>query len=82
MNTFIQADIFFFISSIGFFLLWLLTIILLIYLIRITSTFSRIMKKVERSFDKINDSTKEVFEEIKESTFYHFLFGKKRKGRK
>lgn len=79
MNTFSNADIFFFISSVGFVFLWILVGILLIYLIRITRTFSRIMDRLEGDINKLSDATKEVILEIRESSFFNFLFGKKKR---
>ncbi len=82
MNTLTQSEIFFFISSIGFVTLWILVAVFLIYLLRIMRTFSRIMERIEHDIDKISDTTKDIFQEMRESTVFRFLFGKKRKGRK
>ena len=82
MNTFTQSEIFFLISSIGFVVLWILVAIFLIYFIRIMHTFSRIMKQVEEDIDKIGDTTKDMLEDMRESTVFKFIFGKKRKSRK
>ena len=77
----LQSQVFFFVSSIGFVMLWVLTGVFLIYLIRATSTFSRIMEKLEKDIDNIGDTTKDILEEMKESVVFRFLFGKKRKQR-
>lgn len=82
MNTYAQSDIFFIISSVGFVILWILVAIFLVYLIQITHTFSRIIKRVEKDLDQISDTTKDIFLDMRESTVFQFLFGKKRKGRK
>ena len=82
MDTLLQSQVFFFISSIGFVLLWTLVAILLFYLIRITRNFSRIMDKIENNINKIGDTTKEMLEELRDSTIFNFLFKKKRKSRK
>ena len=74
----IQSQTFFFISSIGFIFLWVLIAIFLIYLIRATSTFSRIMDKIEKDVNKIGDTTKEMVEDMKDSMIYRMLFKKKR----
>jgi uncharacterized protein YoxC len=82
MNPYTQTEIFFFISSIGFVLLWILLAIFLVYLIRAMSIFSRIMERMEQDIDKIGDTTKEMLLEMKDSAIFHFLFRKKKKGRK
>ena len=82
MNTLLQSQIFFFISSIGFVLLWILVAVFLFYLIRATKSFSRIINKLEKDIDEIGDTTKELIEEIKNSMVFNFLFKKKRKHKK
>ena len=82
MNTLMQSQIFFFISSVGFVFLWVLAAIFLFYLIRATSTFSRIMNKLEKDIDAIGDTTKDLLEDIKDSSVFRFLFRKKKKHHK
>ncbi|HEV7424308.1 MAG TPA: hypothetical protein VGO21_03910 [Candidatus Paceibacterota bacterium] len=79
MNTLMQSQIFFFISSVGFVFLWVLVAIFLFYLIRATSTFSRIMAKLEKDIDTIGDTTKDFLEDIQDSFIYRLLFKKKKK---
>jgi len=82
MNTLLQSQIFFFISSIGFVVLWILVAILLFYLIHSVHVFSRIINKLEKDTDKIGDMAKDLLEEIKDSTVFSFLFKKKKRHRK
>jgi len=82
MNEIIQSQIFFFISSIGFVILWILVAIFLFYLIRATKTFYSIITKVEKNIDTIGDTTKEMLEEMKESTIFRFLFKQKKREKK
>jgi len=77
-----QADIFFLISSVGFVTLWILVAIFLVYLIRTMHSFSKIMKQIEKDIEKISETTKDMFLNMRESTVFNFLFGKKRKSRK
>ena len=79
MNTLLQSQIFFFISSVGFVVLWIFVAIFLFYLIRTTKTLSKIMNKVEKDIESVGDTTKEILEEIKDSTIFNFLFKKKKK---
>ncbi len=79
MSNILHSEIFFFISSIGFVILAVLLAILIIYIIRATKTFHSIMEKVESDIDNIGDTTKELLEDIRESTIFNFLFKKKKK---
>jgi hypothetical protein len=78
MDTFIQSQVFFFISSVGFVMLWILGAIFLYYLICVTKTFHGILKKVEKDIDHIGDTTKEMLEEVRDSAVFSFIFKKKR----
>jgi hypothetical protein len=82
MNTYLQSQVFFFISSVGFVFLWILLAIFLYYLIRATSAFSRIMEKVEKDIGDIGDTTKEMLDDLRDNVVFKFLFGKKKKSRK
>jgi len=79
MDTLLQSQIFFFISSIGFIILWVVVAICLIYLIRATAIFSRIMEKIEKDIDNIGDTTAEVLDDMRESAIFQFLFRRKKK---
>jgi hypothetical protein len=82
MDTLLQSQVFFFISSIGFVLLWILAAVFLYYLIRATKAFSRIMDKIEKDISNIGDTTREMLEDVRDNIIFKFLFGKKRKSRK
>lgn len=82
MNALEQSQIFFFISSIGFVILGVLATALLVYVIRATNTFNRIMDKLEKDIEKIGDTTKEVIDDMRDSAVFNFLFRKKRRTRK
>ena len=82
MGALEQSQIFFFISSIGFVVLWGLLAVLLVYLIKATQTVSRIMDKVEKDIHTIGDTTKEMVEEMRDSLVFRFLFGKKKRHNK
>ena len=82
MSVITQSEAFFFISAVGFVFLWVLTAILLVYLIRATNTFSRIMDKIEENIDQVGDTTKEMLEDVRQSVVFNFLFRKKKKSRK
>ncbi len=77
-----QSQVFFFISSIGFVFLWILTAMFLIYLIRAASAFSRIMEKIENNINSLGDTTKEMLEDLKNNALFRFFLGKKKRNRK
>lgn len=78
MNTLLQSQVFFLISSVGFVVLWILAGIFLFYLIRATKALSEIMDKVEEDIDHIGDTTKEMLQEVKNSAVFNFIFKKKK----
>jgi uncharacterized protein YoxC len=79
MDTFSQTQVFFFISSLGFILLWIFIAIFLFYLIRVTSSLSRIMEKFEKDINNIGDTTKELLNDMRDNAIFNFLFGKKKR---
>ena len=78
MDATSQSQFFFFISSVGFVLLWILTGIFLFYLIRATRVLSRILERIEKDVNSVGDTTKEMIEDLKDSTIFNFLFKKKK----
>lgn len=82
MDNIMQADIFFFISSIGFVLLWIMMIVLLFYFIKATRTFSRIMENVEEDIDSLGDTTKEMLNDVRDSMIFNFIFKKRKRSKK
>ncbi len=82
MDTIAQSQIFFFISSLGFITLWVLVAVLLVYFIRASDSFSRIIEKMEKDIDEIGDTTKEIVEDMKDSLIFKLLFHPKKKRRK
>ncbi len=79
MDVILQSQVFFFISSIGFVVLFILLAIFLFYLIHATKTLAKIVDKLEKDIDEIGDTTKDLIEDMKGSVIFNFLFGKKKK---
>lgn len=79
MTTIMQSEIFFFISSVGFVIIAILAAAALILILRALHIFSDILKKVEKDIDSIGDTTKEMLEDMRDSSVFRFLFKKKRK---
>ncbi|MEJ0001885.1 MAG: DUF948 domain-containing protein [bacterium] len=77
-----QMDIFFIISSIGFVSVWIFGTIVLVRLARILGTFRRIADGLEKNIENIGDSAEEMVEDVRDSTAYRLLFGKKRRKHK
>jgi uncharacterized protein YoxC len=67
------------ISSIGFVVLGIGMLVLLVYLIRISRSFDRIITRAEKDIDELGDTTKEMLEEIKDSTLFHMFFKRRSK---
>ena len=82
MNTLIQSQVFFFISSVGFVVLWVLVAILLFYFIRAANTFSKILEQIEKDVNSVGDTTKEMLEDVRDSAVFSFLFRKRKKHHK
>ena len=75
MGNTTQSQVFFLISSIGFVTLWVLVGVFLYYAIKAVKSFSRIINKIEKDIGEIGDTSKEMVEDIRESTIFQFLFG-------
>lgn len=73
-----QSQIFFFISSIGFIILGILVAIVLICLLRSLNSLSKILKRAEKDIDSIGDTTKEILEDVRDSSVFRFLFRRKK----
>ena len=82
METSQQSEIFFFISSIGFIILGILFAVFLFYLIRTLNTFSRIMNLIEKDINQIGDTTKEMLEDVRDSSLFRLILGRRKRGSK
>jgi hypothetical protein len=78
MNTFIHADLFFFISSVGFVVLFVLLAILILYATRALRTWGRILDKLEENLGTMGDTAQEMLEDVRESTVFRLLVGKRK----
>ena len=77
-NTLLNADIFFFISSIGFVVLFALLAVLLGYSITFMRTMNRLGSKIEEDAGVITDEARMFISDVRDSTLYRMLFRKKR----
>ncbi len=79
METLVQADIFFFISSISTIIFTLLVSIALYYLIRALQAFKRISEELEAHLGDAGEYVKDITERVTESSVFNFLFPHKKK---
>lgn len=79
MNSLIHADIFFFIVSIGFSIVFVLLIIGIVYIVGILKSIRTITRKIEGDVESINAEAKELFRDIQSSVVYRMIFGKPRR---
>ena len=78
MSSIPHADIFFFVSTIGFIIIFALFAIGLIYLISLFKSILRISKIIERDIDTIGDTAKDFINQLWQSTLFSWIFGKKK----
>mgnify|MGYP000455665154 CR=1 FL=1 len=79
METLIHADLFFFIATIGFVLLWGLIAIAIVYVIRLFRSVLRITTILEKDVAAISSDTKDLIHDLRHSRAFRFLFGKAKK---
>jgi uncharacterized protein YoxC len=77
-----QSQIFFFISSVGFIIIWVLVACILLYFLQAMRTFANIMDTIDDNINNIGDMTKELLEDIRNNSVFNFLFGKKKTHKK
>lgn len=79
MNSLMQSQIFFFISSIGFILLGILAAIILVYCIRTLHIFMRLLEKIEGNVSNISEDITALIADVRESVVFRFFFKPRRK---
>ena len=79
MQELIQADIFFFISSAGFILLFIALLVTLGYVIALLRSVYRITRKIEEDAAAIGDEAKELVMDIRHSRIFGWVIGKRRR---
>ncbi len=79
MDTFFQMHTFFLISSVGFIIIFILAAIFLFYLITTIYSLRRIVLKIEKGISKIEGTTKDLLEDMRDNVIFKFLFGKRRR---
>lgn len=79
MHTLVHADMFFFVSTIGFILIFGALFVGLLYIIGILKSVRTISRKLEGDVDVISAEAKDFFQDIQSSVVYRMIFGKKRR---
>ncbi|TSC71240.1 MAG: Uncharacterized protein G01um101449_7 [Parcubacteria group bacterium Gr01-1014_49] len=82
MTDLMQSEVFFFISSIGFIILTILAATVLVFVLRAFRSFSKILDKAEKDIDAIGDTTKDMLEEMRDSSVFRFVFQGRKKHKK
>lgn len=82
MTSLIHADIFFFISSIGFIIIFILAIVAAGYFISLLRKINRLTKTLEREAEKIGANAEDIIDDIRSSMVFRFLFGATASARK
>lgn len=78
MESIIQSDIFFFITSISVIIFTVFFIIIGFYLVKIMKNFSRISEVLKDTVDDADKEIREIGEHVRESAIFSFIFGKKK----
>jgi len=78
-RTLIHADIFFFISSVGFVVVTFVMLVGLVYIISILRRVDRITKKIETGIGTMEEHTREFVSDLRESIVFRVLFGGRKK---
>ncbi len=78
MESIVQLDIFFFITSISVIIFTVFFIIIGFHLVKIMKNFSHISEVLKDTVDDANSEIRDIGEHIRESTIFRFIFGRKK----
>lgn len=79
MDTFMKADIFFFVTTVAVVLITVGMIFVFFHLAKFMATCNRIAKNVESKADEIGEDAKEMVADVKESFLFRLMFPKAKK---
>ncbi|MCR4325603.1 MAG: hypothetical protein NUV59_02240 [Patescibacteria group bacterium] len=79
MTAVLQSQVFFFISSVGFVILGVLAVLISIAILRALNSFSSILKRAEKDIDSVGDTSREILEDIRDSSVFRLFFQKRRR---
>ncbi len=79
METLVQANIFFFITSIAVLVISFFVIVLLIKLRRLVSSVNALVEKLKNTSDYMGEEAKDLIDDIKQSPIFRFMFPRRKK---
>jgi hypothetical protein len=79
MDTLIQANIFFFITSIAVIAISFFVILLVIKLKKLVTSLHGLVERLKDAGDYVGDEAKDLMEDIKQSPIFRFLFPRRKK---
>jgi predicted Zn-dependent protease len=82
MDSILQADIFFFISTIAVVIFSVLLLIAIYYLRETLQNFRDISRTLKNGVNNASEKVGDAFSDVEDSMVYKFIFGKKKKERK
>lgn len=82
METFIKADVFFFVTTVAVVLLTIFLIIVLCYAIFAFKRIAELCDRVEANIDTASIEVKEIISQVKESFLFNLLFTKNKNRKK
>lgn len=82
MDNILQADIFFFISTIAVVIFSVLLIVVIYYLRETLQNFRDISRILKNGVNTASEKVGNAFSDVEDSAIYKFIFGKKKRGKK
>lgn len=82
MDTVLQADIFFFISTIAVVIFSVLLLVAIYYLRETLQNFRDISRTLKNGVNSASEKVGDAFSDVEDSAVYQFIFGKKKKSKK
>lgn len=79
METVINSDIFFFITSIFVVVLTIVLIIASFYIVKILKNFTDVSESLKNNVNKVGVDVRDIISNVKESSVFRFLFKRKEK---
>lgn len=79
MDTLVQANIFFFITSIAVIAVSFFVVLLLIKLRKLVNQVNLLVEKLRNTSDQMSEEAKELVEDIKQSPIFRLIFPRRKK---